>query len=42
MIGLDLEYRLRRELTATSGRDEFDGAAASIEGLMNEGLDLCI
>ena len=42
MSRIDLETRLRRELVATSGYDDFDGASADVSGLTNEALDLCI
>ena len=42
MSRIDLETRLRRELVATSGYDDFDGASCVVTGLTNEALDLCI
>ena len=41
MTRFDLETRLRRELAATTGRGNFDGAGACVDGLTNEALDLC-
>ena len=42
MTRIDLESRLRRELVATTGRGEFDGADANVDGLTGEVLSLCI
>ena len=36
MTRIDLESRLRRELVATTGRGEFDGADANVDGLTGE------